>query len=85
MAIKMLNHWLNQAIHYYIANGANCPFFTMYKDKINGGVAMIEHFDCDAELKAEACEIHHFINNIKTKKPAEIQEKLAKTREKSCS
>lgn len=46
---------------------------------------MIEHFDCDAELKAEACEIHHFINNIKTKKPAEIQEKLAKTREKSCS
>lgn len=85
MAIKLLNHWLNQALHYYIANGEFCPFFKMYKDKLNGAIAMIEQLDCDAELKAEASKIYEFINNIKPKKSAEIKQKLAETREKSCN
>lgn len=82
MAIKLLNHWLNQALHYYIASGEFCPFFKMYKDKLNGAIAMIEQLDCDAELKAEASKIYHFINNIKYKTTDEIEHKLVEIREK---
>lgn len=79
--IKLLNHWLCQAIHYFLENGEFCPVHRMYKDKLSGAITMIEQLECDAELKQHAAEIDDFISKIKYKPKAEIKNRLAKTRE----
>lgn len=82
-ALKLLNHYLCQALHFYLKNGASCPFFKMYQDKLCGAIATIELIECDSSLKIQAAHIYDFINNIKHKTATEIETKLAETREKS--
>lgn len=84
-ALKLLNHYLCQALHFYLENGASCSFFKMYKDKICGAVAVIELLECDNCLKNQADHIYDFINNIKDQSASKIEQKLAETREKSCN
>lgn len=84
-ALKLLNHYICQCLHFYLKNGASCPFFKMYQDKLCGAVAAIELIECDGSLKEQAAHFYDFINNIKDQSASKIEQKLAETREKSCN
>lgn len=83
-AIKQLNHYFRQSLHFYLSqmeHGEDHAFHLMYKDKFLGAVSMIETLPFDSELKQHAQTLADFIAALPRKTRAEIIAMLETTRD----